>query len=140
MKKLVCITMIFCLIPLIAFADVDLSAMSYSELIDLNHTLTAEIMSRPEWKEVEVPAGQWRVGSDIPAGEYAIKIKDKERVSPVKVQVWESQVDDSMLGLGALYKEYINADTSINRIELKEGWILDVNYTVIFTPPVMLGF
>ena len=74
------------------------------------------------------------------AGEYAIKIKDKERVSPVKVQVWESQVDDSMLGLGALYKEYINADTSINRIELKEGWILDVNYTVIFTPPVTLGF
>lgn len=34
-------------------------------------------MSRPEWKAVEVPAGEWIIGQDIPEGYYSITAKDK---------------------------------------------------------------
>ena len=42
-----------------AAADTNLSEMSYDDLLTLQKELVNEIMSRPEWKEVEVPAGQY---------------------------------------------------------------------------------
>ena len=64
MKKLFCLFLIVCLIPVFAAAETDLSSMSYAELVELSQQITKEIMSRPDWKQVEVPAGVWNIGTD----------------------------------------------------------------------------
>ena len=50
----------------------DLSALSYEELIALGSQIVQELVSRPEYKEVLVPAGVYKVGTDIPAGKWII--------------------------------------------------------------------
>ena len=57
-----------------AVAEINLSSLTYKELLMLRDQLSKELMTRPEWKEVTVPAGDWIVGKDIPAGVYSIII------------------------------------------------------------------
>lgn len=75
MKKVItiCITivLIFALVPA-AFAEVDLSSMSYDELVALKDQINLAIWNSAEWQEVEVPQGVWEVGADIPAGKWTI--------------------------------------------------------------------
>ena len=72
MKKLFCLLLVVCVIPVFSWAETDLSSMSFDQLLDLRSALNAEIISRPEWKEVVVPAGTWIVGRDIPTGSYSV--------------------------------------------------------------------
>ena len=130
MKKLLCIIMILCMIPVISLAD-DLASMSYDDLIKLSRQVTAEIMNRPEWKEVTVPGGTWIVGEDIPVGTYSImptKTGGYVRITDAKGKLVISQ---------GVRKE----ETSIGKIELLDGYIVEIeNGSVIFTPPKGLGF
>ena len=76
MKKLItiCITfaLVLALIPA-AFADWDLSDLTFDDLIALRAQVQLEMMSRGEWEEVEVPQGVYKVGEDIPDGSWTIK-------------------------------------------------------------------
>lgn len=56
-----------------AALDIDLSGLSWQELIDLRAAIMKEQLSRDEWQEVEVPQGLWKVGEDIPAGKWTIR-------------------------------------------------------------------
>ena len=80
MKKLItiCITfaLVLALIPA-AFADWDLSGLTFDDLIALRAQIQLEMMSRGEWEEVEVPQGVYQVGVDIPAGTWTIRSKGK---------------------------------------------------------------
>ena len=128
MKKLLCIIMILCVIPVISLAD-DLTSMSYEDLIALSRQITAEIMSRPEWKEVEVPSGEWTVGVDIPAGVYSI--------TPVGSSANFSCYDEN----GRLQVNLLCLNGKpIGKVELKEGWTVKPSKPVIFAPPMTLGF
>ena len=66
-------------IPIMAFAtsgkaaDVDLSKMSYDDLVELKDRINLAIWESDEWQEVEVPHGVWQVGKDIPAGRWTIR-------------------------------------------------------------------
>lgn len=78
MKKLLALSLILILALPAALADgVDLSSMSYDELTDLRSQLEQEIMSRPEWKEVQVPPGRYVAGVDFPAGRYTGEMRKK---------------------------------------------------------------
>ena len=58
------------------FAEsIDLSALSWEELLDLKAAITLEQFSRDEWQEVEVPHGVYKFGEDIPAGKWTITCK-----------------------------------------------------------------
>ncbi len=78
MKKLV--SLILCmallLISLPALAQIDLSSLSFDELLSLNTQVVTEITSRAEWKEVTVPAGVYEVGVDIPVGYWTISASE----------------------------------------------------------------
>ena len=50
----------------------DLSELSFDQLIALKEQISKELTTRPEWKEVTVPQGVWKVGEDIPAGHWTI--------------------------------------------------------------------
>ena len=76
MRKVItiCITLalVLSLAPA-AFADVDLSGMTFDELVALRDQIDLAIWNSQEWQEVEVPQGVWQVGADIPAGKWTIK-------------------------------------------------------------------
>ena len=137
MKKLVSFALVLVMLLSfsVAFAEVNLSELSYDELLILQKNLIKEIMSRPEWKEVSVPIGQWKVGVDIPAGTYSIKTNERSCL----VCVWRNAVDDYSNG-GLYYNEVISGDKPCGKIQLLDGMTITVNNPVIITPPTSLGF
>ena len=136
MKKLVCALLIALFVTVAAYAETGLEEYSFDELMQIRNLLNAEIMSRPEWKEVTVPAGTWVVGQDIPEGVYSIRNNTKQYVN---FSVWREE-KDNYSNNGLVYNELIKGGDSFGRIELKTGWIFVSGYQLVFTPPVSLGF
>lgn len=60
------------LLPVFANAEVDVKALSTDELLALRVSIVDELMARGEMKSANVPAGEYVVGEDIPAGSYSI--------------------------------------------------------------------
>lgn len=135
MKKLLAFILILVCVSATALAD-NYSTMSYNVLINIQRQIVIEIMSRPEWKEVEVPAGQWRVGEDIPEGTYSIKPSGRS----VLVQIWGKTPGDYKTNGGMILNEIIDKGEVYGKIELKKGWILELTDPVIIAPPAFLGF
>ena len=116
-----------------AAAETDLSSMSFDELVTLNKKITAEIMNRPEWKEVNVPAGEWKVGEDIPVGSYSISCASY--VGTIEILGEEKD------GYRKHIAEYmVNKGTPIGKVNLENGWIVKASTDIIFAPPLGLGF
>lgn len=84
MKKFVALFMALMLLGSVALADVDLSGMTYDELVALKDQINLAIWESEEWQEVTVPIGVWKIGEDIPAGHWTIK------VAPGGEMVWGS--------------------------------------------------
>jgi hypothetical protein len=133
MKKIFAIIFVIVAIATVAYAATDLSSMSFDELMNLRNDLNAEIMSRPEWKEVTVPPGTWYVGEDIPAGTYSIKSEF------CGVTVWREAKDDYDNN-GLYYCEVVKKDSPCGKIKLDKGMVVEINGEVIFAPPMSLGF
>ena len=76
MKKLFVLFLFLALLFSSASADVDLSCMTFDELVALRDQLNLAIWNSKEWQEVKVPQGVWEVGKDIPAGHWTISIVD----------------------------------------------------------------
>lgn len=73
MKKLLSLLLtILLLVPVFASAEVDVKALSTEELLALRVSIIDELMARGEMKSAKVPAGEYIVGEDIPAGSYSI--------------------------------------------------------------------
>lgn len=79
MKKLTSIllglALMSCLVLSVCADGIDLSSLSWDELIALKADINRELMSRDEWEEVEVPQGVYVVGEDIPAGKWTVRCK-----------------------------------------------------------------
>lgn len=76
MKRILSIVlsvMVILAISAACFADIDLSGMTYDELVALKDQINLAIWNSDEWQEVEVPQGVWKVGEDIPAGKWTIR-------------------------------------------------------------------
>lgn len=76
MKKLVALLVLLLVLPVAAQADVDLSGMTFDELVALSDQINLAIWNSQEWQEVTVPQGLWKVGEDIPEGHWTIKAAD----------------------------------------------------------------
>lgn len=134
MKKFLCIFFIAVFFCTCAFSDgINYSSMSFDELLLLQKQLTSEIMSRPEWKEVKVPAGSWKIGEDIPAGEYSISTELPALT--VTVYKGDSKANAIIISFNAVSK-----DEPIGKIILSEGCFIDLLGTVTFAPPLSLEF
>lgn len=74
MKKLIVlfITCFFILSTCSALA-VDLSSMSFSELLELQEEVSKALWASDEFQEVTVPVGLYEVGKEIPAGKWTLK-------------------------------------------------------------------
>lgn len=139
MKKIIAVLLIlWLLIPSALGEGIDLSKLSYDELTALRRSIEAEIMSRPEWKEITVPAGEWEVGVDIPAGSYSIEMATNKSGN---LLVWGKAKNDYKSNGGLLVNISIVPDNRvIGKINLKGGTILDITCAVIIRPVKGLGF
>lgn len=61
--------------------DIDLSRMTYGQLVILKNLINKAMWQSREWQEVTVPQGVWKVGEDIPAGTWTVKCADLGRNS-----------------------------------------------------------
>lgn len=81
MKKIislsVAIILTICILANAAASDIDISGLSFSDLLELQQKINLAIFACDEWKEVEVPMGVWDVGKDIPAGRWQLSCGDK---------------------------------------------------------------
>lgn len=145
MKKAVAISLLIAVAAMMnvsAFADVDLSGMSFDELVALKDQINLTIWNSEEWQEVEVPQGVWEVGADIPEGKWTIRATDGNNAYvTVGTRLDESETEvDGLIGFESLKSETRrgyneSSDVSNWTIELKEGQYMKVDFgNVIFTP------
>ena len=129
MKKLFAV--IICIVMLFTFAnaETDLSSMAYDDLISMYHELVKEIMSRPEWKEVNVPAGVWIGGQDIPVGSYSITATTDSTL------LWI----ENEKGHDVIYEYYGKGET-VGKITIEDGYTIHLKKAMIFAPVASLGF
>lgn len=116
--------------------EVDLSSFSYNDLISLQKRINKEIMSRPEWKEVTVPVGTWKVGEDIPAGTYSIS-GGKFMATLTIYKTAEKNFSDMV----EMYTFSGMTSNTVGRVTLKEGQYVEIETEALtFAPPISLGF
>ncbi len=58
--------------------EIDLSSMTFDELIALKDRINLAIWECNEWQEVTVPQGIWVVGQDIPEGTWTIRCANND--------------------------------------------------------------
>ena len=136
MKKILALTFALLLLVTSAYAAApDLTNYTFEELLEIQRLLTAEIMSRDEWKEVAVPPGTYIVGIDIPAGIYTVEV----RQSSTNFWVYEQENGRTLINAG-LYSRYED-QKQIKKLILDTGNIVKINSsTVYFSPYAGLGF
>lgn len=78
MKRLICAILVLLIMNswTIGWAvaeDIDLSNLSFDQLVALKDRINLAIWNSDEWQEVVVPQGLWVVGEDIPAGHWTVE-------------------------------------------------------------------
>lgn len=146
MKKLACLLAAIMMLFSVSLAEVDLSGMSYAELVALKDKINLAMWNSQEWQEVTVPEGIWQIGVDIPVGhwqitatpkgsyisvDYGKTVNESGRIAVSFNSVWISKT------LHGTEKYGYNPDNDTNSfdIDCKEGmYIVISGGNVIFTP------
>lgn len=124
-----------------AVADVDISGLSYDELVELVNKAQMEMMKSDKWQEVLVPEGIYQVGKDIPAGHWTISAPPKG----VTYVGYGTSLESDGSGLDNIINgasltgidtySYDVGDTTQVSWELKEGQYVEIGTSsAVFTP------
>ena len=139
MKKLVALVVALVLVSSVALATTvafDFSGLTLAQLVEVQQQLNLAMWATEEWQEVEVPAGVYEIGKDIPAGHWTISPEPGEYV----IVRWGTALDSSKTDLDGygsyLAQEGLDGDEVANvSWELTDGTYLIVESgSVIFTP------
>lgn len=144
MKRFLALFLVLCSLSSFACASVDLSGMSFSDLVALREQVNMALWASDEWQAVEVPKGVYTIGKEIPAGKWTISAVngayvdlrwcdklDESGVKPSsksKIYVYDS--------LYSPYSIYYNSSKSSQLTwNLKDGQYLIVDDgRAVFTP------
>ena len=134
MKKVVAlllsIMLLFFSLPIVSLSEgIDLSAMSFEELKTLEQQIIKEIISRPEYKEVTVPLGTYKVGVDIPAGKWTISGLDNSGIV-----CWGKGIDE--YGVEIPYDKMIANFTHWDEGDSIDWDLVEGTYIVVTISPV----
>lgn len=133
-------------VPTFASAEsIDLSGMSYVELVALKERINLAMWLSDEWQEVTVPQGVWEVGVDIPAGHWTITTDARHATVCVGtvLDATGQNIDNyktQFMYYEAIYSPYsYTFDAASDRTEidldLKTGTYVVIDFgSVIFTP------
>lgn len=145
MKRALCIILALVLVLALApaaFAEWDLSGLSFDELVALKDQINLALWNSADWQEVTVPQGVWQVGADIPAGKWTVK-PEPEGQTYIKVsdKLEEGGADIRPTITGKLlraedwYKFDPATDVPSMDVELKDGMYVSFEYgPAVFTP------
>lgn len=121
----------------VAMADaisVDPATATLDELIAARSAIEQAIMSRDDYKEVNVPAGTYMVGDQIPAGEYTITTSSAAAMIIVYGKGGKEAFD-----IAGSYS--ISPSESVGRLVLTDGQTVELSFGgVVFAPYAGLGF
>jgi len=82
MKRILALVLVLIsMVGIVSAETIDLSSMSFDDLVALKDQINIAIWNSQEWQEVTVPQGVWKVGEDIPAGTWTVKCADIGRNS-----------------------------------------------------------
>ena len=147
MKKVISFVLCLTLCCSVALAEVDLSGMSFDELVALKDQLNLAIWKSQEWQEVTVPAGLYQIGRDIPAGRWVIKPAEgfTARVS-YGARLTKDKMDfDGMYSYEQItspkdsYSRYNNIESVT--LDLQDGYYIMIQDSkVVFEPFSGFGF
>ena len=152
MKKLLSLLVLAALLLSVpASADVDLSGMSFNELVALREQVNLALWATEEWQEVTVPAGTYEIGKDIPAGYWTITPVPGEMANiswgpkleegGTRVDYMTNYGDQVIVAEGSPYAEYSTVYSVSWNLTEGSYHVIDMA-SVIFTPytGVSLGF
>lgn len=127
---------------LVSLDEIDLSGMSYDELVALKDRINLAMWESDEWQEVTVPIGIWKVGEDIPAGHWTIKIVEDKSYAKVVLGKDIDENEASIVGVISddliasenhnFYKTVHRSEVSLVLLEGQYIWIQSC--PVVFTP------
>ena len=132
MKKILAIILAVALIlPAAVFADIpDISSLTNDELLTLNHEIQLRLFSEKLVNGIQIPAGKYIVGEDIPEGIYRVETADKV-LSPM-ITIYnegKAKIVGSYL-LGDIYGSY-----EVGKLDLGKDYIIEVDFSpVVFYP------
>ena len=149
MKKLIAVTLVIAMfLSTAALADLpDISGLSYEELVHLKDQINLAMWNSQEWQEVEVPAGVWTIGEDIPEGYWTVTPKD------CIIAFWYGdKLNETKTGPGSGWDYHTGVAETLNgrvkkdgswaypedlhqvSIDMKAGMYVYLRNTCIFTP------
>lgn len=143
MKRLLSVLLLLIFLAGPAAADpIDLSGMSFDELVALRDQLNLAIWNSQEWQEVTVPAGVWVVGEDIPAGHWTIRPLPDSYVNVTyfdRLDQFGKGVGLGWLGWGGTLTSYGEGDLTFGEptqvdLVMEAGMFFKCSQAVIFTP------
>ena len=141
-RTLLFVLLLILLSASVGYSETDLSHMSFDELVSLRDQLNLAIWNSKEWQKVEVPAGTYQIGKDIPSGHWTIipyydtlttifyfNLLDKYGKNPaIGWEGWSFMIADS--------SEYSDWDHYSHQCDavLDDGMYLKISDRVYFTP------
>lgn len=135
MKKLVSIlVLVFLVVSSAAAEDINLSSLSFDQLVQLQSRITMEIMQRNEWQEVTVPAGIYEVGKDIPAGTWSLEMADKGMCEVLLYPNKAQSEQEFGFSLFDVVLSELLEKTTVGKLDMQNGNILQLSGNVIFRP------
>ena len=113
------------LLPIFASAEVDVKSLSTEELLALRVSIVDELMARGEMKSANVPAGEYVVGDDIPAGSYSIT------TDQLLVTIVIGDYDGMYV---------VSPDSPVGKLTLKAGDKIQIKVKIVLTKYAGLSF
>lgn len=139
-KVLALVIVIVALFTSSAFTEIDLSSMTFEELVKLQNEINAALWASDEWQSVKVPAGVYKIGLEIPAGKWVVRPVDGQTgIIKVGVNLRENKMDVDY----PYWSEQITSPTDsyakYNKIEevvvtLESGYVIIESCPMIFEP------
>ena len=127
MKKILAIILV---VALILPAIPDISSLTNDELLTLNHEIQLRLFSEKLVNGIQIPAGKYIIGEDIPEGIYRVETADKV-LSPM-ITIYnegKAKIVGSYL-LGDIYGSY-----EVGKLDLGKDYIIEVDFSpVVFYP------
>lgn len=112
---------------------IDLSGLSYDELVVLKERINLAIWQSEEWQEVTVPQGVWVVGKDIPAGTWTVRCADIGRNTFRMDECyfsWGEHLTESGRSISLKGRHDIVSIYNPNHAVYKEGLLTEYTFTV----------
>ena len=137
MRRLFALVLVFVLMFCSAATaeNIDLSSLTLEELITLRQEIDMLIFGSDAYKNVSVPAGDYVVGVDIPAGIYSLEAANG---SYAMISVYADSSKDIM-SMGACHS--VGGGETVGKIEFKDGQIVEIQMgSIVFKTYAGLGF